>query len=107
MSAAQVIASYESLSTLTEQMRNAAQQGEWEQLIELEQQCSRQVAVMKPQDATSTLDENSRQRKIQLIRKILADDADIRSRTQAWMGQLQHIMQSNRQEQRLQQAYGE
>jgi len=107
MSAAQVIASYESLSTLTEQMRNAALQGEWEHLIELEHQCSRQVAAMKPQDTASTLDETSRQRKIQLIRKILADDADIRSRTQAWMGQLQHIMQSNRQEQRLQRAYGE
>lgn len=107
MSTAQVIASYESLSTLTEQMRNAALQGEWEHLIELERQCSRQVAAMKPQDAASTLDETSRQRKIQLIRKILADDADIRSRTQTWMGQLQHIMQSNRQEQRLQRAYGE
>lgn len=107
MSAAQVIASYESLSTLTEQMRDAALQGEWEHLIELEHQCSRQVAAMKPQDEVSALDETSRQRKIQLIRKILADDADIRSRTQAWMGQLQHIMQSNRQEQRLQRAYGE
>lgn len=107
MGSREVISNYESLSTLTEQMRNAALQGEWDHLVELEQQCSRQVAAMKPLDADSTLDVAARQRKIQLIKKILANDADIRSRTQAWMGQLQNIIQSNHQEQRLQRAYGE
>lgn len=101
-----VISNYESLSALTQQMRDAAMQGEWDQLIALEQRCSQHVATMKPADATATLDEPARQRKIQLIKKILADDAEVRSRTVAWMGQLQQIMHSNRQEQRLQQAYG-
>ena len=101
-----VIANYESLSTLTAQMREAAVQGEWDQLISLEQQCSRHVAAMKQADATATLDEPSRQRKARLIKNILEHDADIRSRTTAWMGQLQRVMQSNRQEQRLQRAYG-
>lgn len=105
MSSSQVIANYESLSALTEQMRTAAVQGEWDQLVGLEQQCSQHVATMKPVDTTAILDESARQRKIQLIKKILADDADIRNRTEVWMGQLQRIMQSNRQEQRLQQAY--
>ena len=41
-----------------------------------------------------------------MIHKILTDDAEIRSRVQAWMSQLQLSMQSNRQEQRLLQAYG-
>lgn len=102
----QVITHYESLSTLTAQMRDAAVRGEWDHLIDLEQQCRQKVAAIIPLDAVSTLDERARQHKAQLIKKILAHDADIRSRTQAWMGQLQNIMQSNRQEQRLQQAYG-
>jgi flagellar protein FliT len=102
----EVITNYESLSSITGQMRDAAVHGEWSQLIVLEQQCSRHVATMKPVDATAKLDEPSRQRKIELIKKILADDAEIRSRTEMWTGQLQRIMQSNRQEQRLQQAYG-
>lgn len=106
MGSHQIIAHYESLSALTGQMREAAVRGEWEQLIDLEQQCRRQVAALTPLDAVATLDERARQHKAQLIRKILAHDADIRSRTQAWMGQLRNIMQSNRQEQRLQQAYG-
>ena len=80
--------------------------GDWDQLIGLEQQCNRHVAAMKPMDAAVVLDEPSRQAKILLIKKILADDADIRSRTAEWMGQLQRIIQSNRQEQRLQHTYG-
>lgn len=106
MSAPQVISNYESLSAITSRMREAAVHGEWDTLIGLEQQCSRHVASMKPVDAATALDETSRQRKIQLIKKILADDAEIRNRTEVWMGQLQSIMQSNRQEQRLQRAYG-
>lgn len=106
MNTQQVIANYESLSALTNEMRDAAEHGEWEQLVELEQQCSRKIAEMKPVDEAVALDERSRQLKIQLIKKILANDAEIRNRTQAWMGQLQHILQSNRQEQRLQRAYG-
>jgi flagellar protein FliT len=106
MSSSQIISNYESLSVLTEQMREAVMRGDWDQLIGLEQQCSRHVAAMKPVDAAAVLDEPSRQVKIQLIKKILADDADICSRTMEWMGQLQRIIQSNRQEQRLQHKYG-
>ncbi|MDP2762185.1 MAG: flagellar protein FliT [Sideroxyarcus sp.] len=106
MGSHQVIANYESLSTLTALMREAAVRGEWDQLIDLEQQCRQYVAAMKQADVSATLDEPSRQRKVQIIKKILENDADIRSRTVAWMGQLQRAMQSNRQEQRLQQTYG-
>lgn len=106
MDGAQVIGNYESLSGLMGRMREAAVQGEWDTLVELEHQCNRQVAAMKQADASVPLDEQARQRKIALIKKILADDAEIRNRTETWMGQLQRIMQSGRQEQRLQQAYG-
>jgi flagellar protein FliT len=106
MSASEVITNYESLSSITSQMRDAAINAEWDQLVVLEQQCSRCVSAMKPVDAEAKLDEPARQRKIQLIKNILADDAEIRNRTEIWTGQLQRILQSNRQEQRLQQAYG-
>jgi len=107
MNSFQIITHYESLSVLTGQMREAAVQGEWDKLVNIEQQCGQQVAIMKLADAPITLDEPTRQRKMQLIRKILADDAEIRNHTEKWMGQLQRIMQSNRQEQRLQQVYGD
>lgn len=105
MNSDQVITNYESLSVLTDQMRAAAVNGEWDRLIVLEQQCSEHVETMKPVDSATALDETARQIKIRLIKKILKDDAEIRNRTETWMGQLQRIMSSNRQEQRLHQAY--
>ena len=105
MSASQVIANYELLASLTAQMREAAMHQEWDQLIGIEQQCSKLVAAMKLLDAEVKLDEAERQRRNQLINKALADDAEIRNLTQAWMSQLQGTMKSNRQEQRLLKAY--
>lgn len=102
----QVISHYESLATLTRQMCVAAAQGEWELLQELEQQRTRQVAAMKSANLPPLPDETDRLHAAQLIKKILADDAEIRNRTEAWMEQLQRTLQSNRQEQRLNQTYG-
>jgi flagellar protein FliT len=106
MNAAQVIANYELLSALTRQMLEAAMASEWDQLMGIERQCGELVAAMKPLDAEVVLDEVAHHYKNQLINKILADDAEIRIRAQAWMRQLQLSIQSNRQEQRLLQAYG-
>ena len=100
-----VIENYEFLSSITGQMRVAAMQGEWDHLVELEKQCSQRVETMKTQDAATLLDESTRLRKVALIRKILADDAEIRNHTEPRMAQLQRIMRSVGQERRLQQAY--
>ena len=101
----QVIENYEILSSVMGQMRVAATQGEWDHLVALEKQCSQQVESMKVRDAAIPIDENTRLRKVALIKKILADDAEIRNHTEPWMARLQHLMQSTGQERRLQQAY--
>lgn len=106
MNTTQVIANYEALLALTGQMRVAAMDGEWDQLVEIEQQRGDLIAAIKPVDAEAELDMAARQQRDQMIHKILTDDAEIRCRVQAWMSQLQLSMQSNRQEQRLLQTYG-
>lgn len=105
MDSSQVIAKYEFLSSLTGKMREAAEHGEWEQLIAIEHQCSELVVTIKALDAEVQLDDAEQQQKRQLIKKILADHAEIQNLTQIWMDELQQSIQSNRQEQRLQQAY--
>lgn len=100
-----VIENYEFLSSITAQMRVAATHGQWDQLVELEKECSRHVEVMKTQVVGISPDENTRLRKMELIRKILADDAEIRNHTEPWVAQLQRIMHSTGQERRLQQTY--
>jgi flagellar protein FliT len=62
------------------------------------------VEEIKPRDAVPSGAEE-RAQKIALLKKILADDAEVRNRTESWMEQLQRIMQSSRSEQRLQQTY--
>ncbi len=99
-----IIEDYQRLSNITEQMRNAAAAGEWDDLIELEKRCSQEVEKIKPRDGVPT-DEASRKQKADLIRKMLADDKAIRSYTEPWMRQLERIMQSARSEQRVQNAY--
>lgn len=99
-----IVEDYQRLSELTGQMCAAANAGEWEELVALEQRCSMQIATLKPRDSVPA-DESSRQQKAALIRKMLADDKAIRAKTEPWMQQLQQIMQSARSEQRLQQSY--
>jgi flagellar protein FliT len=100
-----VVENYRHLSLITEQMREAAMLGEWDQLVELEQQCNIHVESMKQLDL-APLDEAARKQKVDLINKILADDAAIREQTMPWMAKLQHLIQSSRSEQRLLQTYG-
>jgi flagellar protein FliT len=106
MNFAQAIENYEILAALTAQMRTAAEHGNWEELIRIEKQCDSLIASMKKIDADTNQDESTRRHKTQLIQKILADEDEIRNLTHEWMEQLQNQISSNRQEQRLQQAYG-
>lgn len=99
-----VINNYQQLSNITGQMRIAAMHGEWDQLVELEQQCSQYIERLKQQDLTP-IDESIRVQKVALINKILADDAAIRDQTMPWMAQLQRKIQGSRSEQRVKQAY--
>jgi len=99
-----ILEDYERLSGITGQMREAAVGGEWDRLVALEKDCKRKVEEIKPRDVVPS-NPDERARKLALLKKILADDAAIRTRTETWMEQLQRIMQSNRSEQRLQQTY--
>lgn len=100
-----VIENYEQLSAIMGEMRTAAAQEDWDRLVVLEKQCSQHVAAMKTADEAATLDESLRLKKVALIRKILADDAEIRNKVDPWLAQIQRLLQSVRQERRLQQAY--
>jgi flagellar protein FliT len=99
-----IVEEYQQLAAITGKMREAADAGDWEQLVALEKRCAQQVAEIRPHDAMPA-DEQARQQKAALIKKMLADDKAIRARTEPWMRQLERIMQSARSEQRLQQTY--
>ena len=99
------IDNYESLSSLMGLMREAASQGQWNRLLDLEMQCCQQVESMKQAVSQAPLSHAEREKKRNLILKILADDAAIRRHTEPWMEQLQRVMRTTRQEQQVRQAY--
>jgi flagellar protein FliT len=104
--AEQVIAIYENMSDLTGQMLDAARSRDWETLVELETRCAGHVRTLQAGEGPVMLAGPSRDRKISLIHKILADDKAIRDLTSPWMAELSALMSSARTERKLHSAYG-
>lgn len=101
-----LLETYDRLSNTTAHMLNAAQAGDWERLVNLEQDCSSLVARLSHLENDDPLPEGIRVRKAAMIRKVLADDAAIRDITEPWLARLGTMLGANRREQQLLQSYG-
>jgi flagellar protein FliT len=106
MNSQEIISVYENVAVLTGQMLDAARTGDWEQLTLLESRCSSQVECLRKGELPAALPANLRDRKVAIIKKILADDHEIRSITEPWMKQLSSMLNSAGTERKLSQAYG-
>lgn len=103
----EILALYETVADITDQMLAAARTGNWEQLAELESRCSSQVEIIKKnEEPRQALSPVARERKVKIIKKILEDDRQIRDITEPWMAQLSAMMNSAGTERKLSQAYG-
>jgi flagellar protein FliT len=97
---------YENVALITDKMLNAAKSEDWDLLIELETHCSTHVKTLQMNETQDELTEEMRQRKVNVIKKILADDREIRVLTEPWMEQLSQIMQSSQSSRLLTKTYG-
>jgi flagellar protein FliT len=86
-------------------MLHAAQNGDWDALIESELKRKALVEGMMHENESSLMDTVEQQRIGETIRKILAADSEIKSLTQTWMGELQEILGSIGTEKKLSKAY--
>lgn len=102
----QVLTVYAEMADLTEQMLDAATHSEWEQLVELEQRCAAHVRTLQSEEGQQPLVGEQRERKVELIRKMLTADRKIRDITMPWMAQLSALINSTGTERRLVNAYG-
>lgn len=101
----QVIAVYEDIRAVTEQMLQAACNSDWDQLVLLEKKCKGLVEGLIAAEPREPLSGKLQQRKVEIIKQVLADDAKIRNLTEPWMKQLQSILSTAHHEKKLQQAY--
>lgn len=104
MSSEEKIAAFLSISNLTGEMVETARAGEWDKLEILEQRCAVLVAQLKAAPPVQlTID--MQQQKVELIHKILADDAEIRKHTEPWMKSVQTLLGNAGMARRVNEAY--
>jgi flagellar protein FliT len=106
MTSDEIIGTYEAILAVTSEMLESARSNDWDRLVEREIECRRLVERLAAAKAQAGLEPEARQRKVEIIRKVLADDAEIRNLTEPWMARLQHLIGSNRNERQLQATYG-
>jgi flagellar protein FliT len=106
MNSNEIIAIYEDVASITSAMLASARTGDWEQLAALESRCSSQVSLLRQGEAPVALSGGLREKKIQIIRKILADDKEIRNLADPWMEQLRWKINGVRTESKVARAYG-
>ncbi|ARO88041.1 flagellar protein FliT [Nitrosospira lacus] len=104
MSSMDTLTAYQNISNVTGEMAAAARAGQWDRLTVLERHYSALVsrlAAAKPARLTNDM----LRQKIELIHKILADDAEIRSYTEPWLDRVQSLLGNAGMERRLRRAY--
>lgn len=106
MNSLELISLYESVAGITSRMLDAARSGDWELLAKLETDCSSRVQCLRDNEAPAELSAEMRDKKIRIIKKILADDREIRDITEPWMAQLSDLMKNAGTMRKLSQTYG-
>lgn len=86
MNSNEVLSMYENLAGLTGQMAAAAQAGDMARLAQLETRCVIESAAVGT--GVPALDGAQRQRKIDLLKQIMANDRAIRQVTEPWMARV-------------------
>jgi flagellar protein FliT len=105
MNSQEVVTVYEEIAVITGRMVSAARESDWKQLASLEKQCAKHIEMIKTNDVEAAQG-TTRERKIKVIQKILADDREIRNITQPWMARLSKQNSSTHAQRKLSQAYG-
>ncbi len=105
MNSQELMSIYENVAVITGQMVGAAQEHDWQLLAELEDSCSAQVRAIRENDTPVELAQADQMKKVDVIKKILADDRKIRDITQPRMAQLTEMMRRSSTQGKLARAY--
>lgn len=90
MKSNEVLAMYENIATLSSRMTVAASEGDWNVLAQLETQCTLHASAAR--GGVPKLEGEQRQRKIDLLKQIMANDRAVRDITEPWMNQLDRAL---------------
>jgi len=101
-----ILDQYERIKDVTGQMVSAAKRADWDHLIDLEESCRSLTEALMEAERGVQLPAPVLERKVQLIRNVLADDAEIRNLTEPWMRRLQELLSGVNLGSHVKAAYG-
>ena len=86
---------YEEIAQITAEMVLAARTQNWDRFVDLEAYCAENVEALRAQDHKKPLTTVALQKKVASIKKILADDREIRDLIDPWMARLSFVLNGN------------
>lgn len=107
MNGNEIVATYEAVWGITQQMLDAARKNEWDDLPALEEKRFVYVEKLMASDNGDLLDAPLSARKTELIQNILSSDAETKALTDDWMVELRQILDSIGAEKKLNAAYAD
>ena len=91
MTSNEVLSMYENIAGLSNQMAAAARMGDFDGLSKLEGQCAAEASAVET--GVPALSGAARQRKIDLLKQILANDRAVRDVTEPWINNVPGMRQ--------------
>ena len=84
---------YEAIAAATRRMLDSARAADWSALDAGERECRTWMEhIERLGNPDAVLDDEGRQRRIELLRRVLRDDAALRDLLQPWLGQVDRCL---------------
>ncbi len=87
---------YEVIADTSRLMLAAAHEDDWDEVERLETRCGELIARLKQAARGQQLGVAEQRRRIELLRAILANDAEVRKRSEPWLRQLERMLEPAR-----------
>lgn len=101
-----IVERYGRMADASLRMLSAARLDDWDLVCAIEKECAALIAELSTIGDLVPSDPALRQQKIDLMKRVLADDAELRLLTQPWLRKLDSLMRSPETAARLGRTYG-
>jgi flagellar protein FliT len=83
---------YKAIESASQQMLDAAQNENWDQVVRLESTCAVLIAQLRGKARHSMLSTDERGEKLRIMQRILRTDAEIRLLAEPWLSDIELLM---------------
>jgi flagellar protein FliT len=102
----QIVERYRRMADASQRMLAAARNDDWDQVCAVERECAQLIAELTDIGDLAPSDPTLRQQKLELMKRVLDDDAQIRLLSQPWLKKLDAMMRGPTNSARINRAYG-